>query len=90
MKVKKPSKNRVAVQVLVEANEKMSGGGIIIPEAHNVTKELAIGKVILINDPDEISGAKEGDMVAFRSMSAMQIGEGVSVLNVNHVECIVE
>jgi co-chaperonin GroES (HSP10) len=86
MKGIKPSKNRVVVKVLVEANEKKTAGGIIIPDAKNVTKEIAQGRVVAIDDPEDVSGCKVDDIILFRSMAVLQCGDGIGIISVNHVE----
>ena len=90
MKGIKPSKSRVVVKVLAEADETKTAGGIIIPNAKNVTKEMAQGKVVAIDDTEEVSGCKVGDIILFRSMSVLQCGDGIGIINVAHVEGTIE
>jgi len=89
MKIK-PSSNRAVIKVLVQANEKKTSGGIIIPEAKNVTKEMAIGEVIDINDVDNVACAVKGDVVYFRSMSLLECGDGIGIINVLHIDGVIE
>lgn len=81
-----PSSNRLVVKVLVRANETKTAGGIIITENKNVTKEIAQGEVVGINDPDGLANCNVGDTILFRNMSLLNCGGDIGILNVTHVE----
>lgn len=89
MKIR-PAKNRLVVKVLARPSETTTEGGIIIPEAKSVTKEICIGEVLGINDPEDVIGCEVGDAVVFRNMSMLECGDDVGILNVVHIDGILE
>lgn len=89
MKIR-PSENRVVVKVLEEKVEEVTPSGIITPVNKNVTKELAIGEVIKVDDPKNVAKCEIGEKILFRSMAGLQCGSGLAIINVSHVEGVIE
>jgi co-chaperonin GroES (HSP10) len=93
---------RLIVQLIPEAQEEVSPGGIHLPESFHQPRNIAYGKVLdgffaregevptERIDGNGLSFIERGDTIAFSKAGAMNDGKGIFFLTADQVLAVVE